>query len=102
MKPLFTLALRFFACFVAAKFLLGLLEVGSAGALLLLTSLLVANLYLFDLLDWYYEGAWRRALTPKELGWLMTRLMVWLNRVRQRSRDPQQPSRTPEADASKK
>lgn len=98
MKTLFTLALRFFGCFVAAKFLLGLLGVGSAGALLLLTSLLVANLYLFDLLDWYYEGAWRRALTPKELGWLMTRLTVWLNRVRPQSRKSQEPSRAPEAD----
>ncbi|MEJ5330851.1 MAG: hypothetical protein WHT07_11940 [Desulfobaccales bacterium] len=102
MKTLFTLALRFFACFVAAKFLLGLLGEGSAGALLLLTSLLVANLYLFDLLDWYYEGAWRRALTPKELGWLMTRLTVWLNRVRGRPREPQDPSRPPESGTSGK
>lgn len=98
MKALFTLALRFFGCFVAAKFLLGLLGMGTAQALLLMTCVLVANLYLFDLLDWYYGGSWRRALAPKELGWLMTRLSVWLNRVRPQSRKSQEPSRPPEAE----
>lgn len=100
MKVPFSLALRVFGCFLAAKFLLSLLGAGSAASLLLLTSLLVVNLYLFDLLDWYYEGAWRRALTPRELSWRLTRLLVRLNRVRQRSGRPPEPPRPPQAGAS--
>ncbi len=102
MTALFIFALRVLGGFLAAKFLLGLLGEGSPGSLLLLTSLLVANLYLFDVLDWYYEGAWRRALTPREMGWLLTRLAVWLNRVRPRSREPEAAPRPPEGEASGK
>jgi hypothetical protein len=98
-RILFPFAVRLFLSFLAAKFLLSLLGVGSPGPLLLLTGVLVANLYLFDLLDWYYEGAWRRALSPRELGWLAARLSVWLNRVRRRRESPEA-SRPPEAGAA--
>ncbi|MCL6620933.1 MAG: hypothetical protein K6T55_02425 [Syntrophobacterales bacterium] len=100
-RILFPFAVRLFLSFLAAKFLLGLLGVGSPRALLLLSLALVGNIYLFDLLDRYYEGAWRRALSPRELGWRAARLSVWLNRVRRRRESPEAP-RPPEAGASGK
>jgi hypothetical protein len=84
MKILFSFFVRLFISFLAAKFALGLLGAASPDRLIALSLILVLNTYLFDLLDWYYDGAWRRTLTPRELSWLMARLSVMLNSVRRR------------------
>lgn len=84
MQILFSFFVRLFISFLAAKFALGLLGAGSSDRLIILSLILLVNTYLFDLLDWYYDGAWRRTLTRRELGWLMTRLSVMLNAVRRR------------------
>ncbi len=100
MKILFSFFVRFFVAFLVAKFILGLLGAASPERLLVLTFVLLCNTYLFDLLDWYYDGVWRRSLNPRELGWLCTRLSVMLNAVRRKvpKSSPEPPGRSAEQD----
>jgi hypothetical protein len=60
MRRLFGFFLRFFIAFVAAKFILGHLGADAPVYLVGLTALLVANTYLFDFLEYYNQGVWRR------------------------------------------
>jgi hypothetical protein len=62
MKRIFGFFLRLFLAFVAAKLLLGRLELDTPAYLLGLALLLVANTYVFDFLEYYHQGAWRRLL----------------------------------------
>jgi hypothetical protein len=84
MKTMFSFFVRLFISFLVAKFILDLWGAATPGRLMGLSLVFLSNTYLFDLLDWYYEGAWRRALRPGELGWLMTRLSVMVNTLRRR------------------
>lgn len=60
MKRVFGFFLRLFIAFVAAKLLLGRLGVDTPAYLLGLALLLLANTYVFDFLEYYHQGAWRR------------------------------------------
>ncbi len=97
MHLLFSFFVRLFVAFLAAKFVLGLLDAASPDRLIFLSLILLLNTYLFDLLDWYYDGAWRRTLIPRELGWFLTRFSVRLNSLRR----PRRPA-NPTAEASGK
>ncbi len=61
MRRIFGFALRFFIAFLLAKLFLGHLGADTPGCLLGLTLLLVANTYLFDFLEYYQQGSWRRS-----------------------------------------
>jgi hypothetical protein len=52
MTSVFSFFLRLFFCFVAAKFLLRALELDSVDYLLGLTAIFLANVYLFDYLEY--------------------------------------------------
>lgn len=60
MNLTFSFFLRLFIAFVAAKLILGHLEADTPAYLLGLTLLLVANTYLFDLLEYWHREGWRR------------------------------------------
>lgn len=59
MQRVFGFFLRLFSAFVAAKLLLGHLGLDTPGYLLGLSLLLVANTYLFDLLEYRHPGVRR-------------------------------------------
>ncbi len=65
MKTAFSFFLRLFFCLVAAKFFLRVLGLGGLGFLLGLTALLLANVYLFDYLEYRDRLAFQR---PEEGG----------------------------------
>jgi hypothetical protein len=62
MKRVFGFFLRLFVAFVAAKLLLGHLGLDTPKYLMGLALVLVANTYVFDFLEYYHQGAWRRLL----------------------------------------
>ncbi len=62
MKRLFGFFLRLFIAFVAAKLLLGHLGLDTPKYLVGLALVLVANTYVFDFLEYYHRGSWRRLL----------------------------------------
>lgn len=81
-KP-FKFFIRLLVAFLLAQFVLRLLGAATLAGLVGLSLGLVCCSYLFDFLDWYYEGALRRALKPKAIGWLVARLVVGMNTVEQ-------------------
>ena len=52
MKVFFTFFLRLFFCFVAAKFLLRVLDLDTQAYLIGLTAIFLGNLYWFDFLEY--------------------------------------------------
>jgi hypothetical protein len=60
MHLIFTIFFRLFFAFLAAKFLARFLGLESLGSLLVLTFLLLGNIYLFDYLDYRSRTSWRR------------------------------------------
>jgi hypothetical protein len=62
MKRVFGFFLRLFIAFAAAKLLLGHLGLDTPKYLIGLALLLVLNTYVFDFLEYYHQGAWRRLL----------------------------------------
>ncbi|RJR45999.1 MAG: hypothetical protein C4567_02795 [Deltaproteobacteria bacterium] len=77
----FKFSIRLLAAVLIAKFVLGFLGADTLPGLLWGSLGLVLLTYLFDLLDWYSEGALRRALKPSALSWLAARLLVRMNVV---------------------
>jgi hypothetical protein len=70
MKGIFTFSLRLLICLLAAKTILRVLEVETRVYLAGLTALFLANVYLFDYLDYRHRLMVSRW---KEPGWLWTR-----------------------------
>ncbi len=66
MRKIFGFSLRFFIAFMAAKLILGHLGADTSGYLVALTSVFVANTYLFDFLDYYHRGVWRRQSASRQ------------------------------------
>ena len=60
MRHLFPFFSRLFFAFLAAKLLAGLSGLPGLNSLLILTLLLLANVYLFDFLDYRSRTNWRR------------------------------------------
>ncbi len=60
MHYLFPFFSRLFFAFLAAKLLTGLAGLPGLNPLLILTFLLLANVYLFDYLDYRSRTTWRR------------------------------------------
>jgi hypothetical protein len=60
MRHLFTFFFRLFFAFLAAKLLAGLVGLAGLNPLIILTGLLLANIYLFDFLDYRSRTSWRR------------------------------------------
>lgn len=86
-KP-FKFFIRLLVAFLLAQFVLRLLGAVTLAGLVGLSLGLVCCSYLFDFVDWYYEGALRRALKPKAIGWLVARLAVGMNTVEQPQERP--------------
>ena len=63
-----TFFFRLFFAFLAAKLLAGILGLAGVNSLLGLTFLLLANIYLFDYLDYRSRTAWRRGRRSRETG----------------------------------
>lgn len=59
MKRVFGFSLRVFISFMAAKLILGHLGADTPGYLIGLTFLFLANAYLFNFLEYHYQGNWR-------------------------------------------
>ena len=91
-KP-FKFFVRLLLAFLLAQFVLRLLGAVTLAALVGMSLGLVCCSYLFDFVDWYYEGALRRALKPKAIGWLVARLVVGLNTVEQHQEHVPEPRR---------
>ena len=68
MKTAFSFFLRLFFCLVAAKFFLRVSRLDGLGLLLGLTALLLANVYLFDYLEYRDRLAFRRPGKGGEAG----------------------------------
>jgi hypothetical protein len=66
MKRVFGFFLRLLIAFVAAKLILGRLNLDTPKYLIGLALLLVLNTYVFDFLEYYHEGAWRRLLAGRK------------------------------------
>ncbi len=60
MQIVFTFFFRLFLAFVAAKLLARMVGLESLASLVGLTCLFLANLYLFDYLDYRSRSPWRR------------------------------------------
>lgn len=60
MKHIFGLIFRLFLAFLAAKLIAAIFGLPSLEALLGLTALVLANIFLFDYLDYRSRSAWRR------------------------------------------
>ena len=60
MRYLFPFFSRLFFAFLAAKLLTGLVGLPGLNPLLVLTFILLANVYLFDFLDYRSRTNWRR------------------------------------------
>jgi len=60
MKYIFSFFFRFLLAFLAAKFLARFFGLQGWGSLLGLTGLFLANIYLFDYLDYRSRSAWCR------------------------------------------
>ncbi len=90
---LFKFSIRFFAAFLAAKFLLVILGADTPGMLLGLSLFLVLLTYFFDLLDRHWQGALRRALQPAAIGWLVARMLIRMNVVEPPKERPPDPRR---------
>jgi hypothetical protein len=97
MSSLFRFSVRLLGAFLVAKFLLGLLGADTPQVILGFSLLLVFLTYLFDWLDRYYQGAWRRALSPAEIGWRMARFLIGMNQLPNRQIHPP-PKEPPPAD----
>ncbi len=81
MSILFRAMLRLFVAFLAAQLVLGLLGGATLQGLLGFSLSFVLLWYAFDVLDWYFDGAVRRALSPQNLGWRLARFLIGLNVV---------------------
>jgi hypothetical protein len=84
MKILFNVFVRLFVAFLAARFLLGWLGIGSPEALLGLALGLVGLSYLIKVLESYYQRTWQSKMA--ELGWRLARGLIGLNQVKDRGR----------------
>jgi len=62
----FTFFFRLFLAFVAAKLLARIVGLESLASLLGLTFLVLANLYLFDFLDYRSRSPWRRRRSGRQ------------------------------------
>lgn len=60
MKHIFNFFFRLFLAFLAAKLITGLFGLSGLEALLGLTGLFLANIFLFDYLDYRSHSSWRR------------------------------------------
>lgn len=60
MKQIFGIVFRLFLAFLAAKLVTSLLGLTSLEALLGVTALFLANIFLFDYLDYRSRSSWRR------------------------------------------
>jgi amino acid transporter len=66
MQMLFTFFFRLFLALVGAKLLARVVGLESLASLLILTLLFLANLYLFDYLDYRSRSPWRRGRAVRE------------------------------------
>jgi len=60
MKQIFGIVFRLFLAFLAAKLVTSLFGLPSLEALLGITALFLANIFLFDYLDYRSRSSWRR------------------------------------------
>lgn len=86
MNLIFSICIRFFVAFLAAKLLLGWLGWGSPEALLGLAAGLAGLSYVVKVLEAYYQRTWQSKTA--ELGWRVARWLIGLNQVKDRQPRP--------------
>jgi hypothetical protein len=77
----FKFFIRLLIAFLVVKLCLIFVGAGSPELLLGFSLGLVLLTYIFDFLDWFFEGALRKAFTPAEIGWRVARFLISMNVV---------------------